>query len=116
MWARIEGEKVVELASEDPSGRFHPSLEWVECDDNVKIGYIFDGGKFAEPIKDADITREQVEHNRLIAYADPVTGSDRLFMEAQRMMTMSETGWEVVRDLAAARYLEIQSENPWPDQ
>lgn len=116
MWARIEGGKVAELASEDPSGRFHHSLVWLECDKDVMVGWIFDGLKFAKPINDADLTREQVEHNRLIAYADPVTGSDRLFMEAQRMMIMSDTGWEVVRDLAAARYLEIQSENPWPDQ
>ncbi len=59
-------------------------------------------------------TVETVEAARLRAYADPVTGSDRLFVEASRMQMMGESGWEAVRDAAAARYQEIQLEHPWP--
>lgn len=59
-------------------------------------------------------TREEVDAQRLRAYADPIKGSDRLFVEAQRMQMMGEQGWELVRDRAAARYQEIQELYPWP--
>lgn len=61
-----------------------------------------------------DGNKSIVELNRLVAYADPITGSDRLFVEAQRMQMMGEDGWQKVRDAAAARYLEIQEAHPWP--
>lgn len=60
-------------------------------------------------------TRESVERTRLAAYADPQTGSDRLFNEASRMQMMGESGWEAVRDAAVARYNEIKAAFPWPE-
>lgn len=48
------------------------------------------------------------------AYADPLTGSDRLFSEAFRMEIMGEEGFEDKREQAIARYNEIQSQLPWP--
>lgn len=59
---------------------------------------------------------EQVNQQRKRAYTDPLTGSDPLFSEAHRMQLMGETGWEVVRDKAVARYKEIQEELPWPTE
>lgn len=56
----------------------------------------------------------RVEEARKAAYANPQTGSDCLFAEAQRMQIMGEPGWEEVRDAAIARYEEIKSEHPWP--
>ena len=59
-------------------------------------------------------TREQVERLRNAAYADPQTGTDRLFSEVSRMKLMNEPGWEDAQALAVARYQEIQAEFPWP--
>ena len=59
-------------------------------------------------------TQEEIEALRLRAYAEPITGSDRYFAEAQRMQIMGEEGWEAVRDAAIARFEEIQVEYPWP--
>lgn len=58
---------------------------------------------------------ERIQNWRLKAYAHPITGSDRLFVEAQRMQMMSESGWELIKEQALARYSEIKTEYPWPD-
>lgn len=59
-------------------------------------------------------SKEEVEVLRLRAYAEPLTGSDRYFSEAQRMQMMGEPGWEAIRDQGAARFQEIQFSYPWP--
>ncbi|MFJ2713401.1 hypothetical protein ACIOZM_21345 [Pseudomonas sp. NPDC087346] len=59
-------------------------------------------------------TQEEIEALRLLAYAEPITGSDRYFAEAQRMQLMHESGWEVVLEKAISRYQAIQLEYPWP--
>lgn len=57
-WARIEKFedeeifRVEETVVVDPEGRFHPSLVWVNCPDNVKPGYLYDGSEFTEPKQD----------------------------------------------------------------
>ena len=53
MWARIEKDVVAEIVSQDPSGRFSPSLIWVECADDTKQGMIYRAGKF-EPAPPPD--------------------------------------------------------------
>ena len=60
-------------------------------------------------------TREEVEAQRLRAYADPITGSDRYFAEAQResLIGNSEAA-EAAKALGLARFAEIQAEYPWP--
>ncbi|QDH64148.1 hypothetical protein [Pseudomonas azotoformans] len=58
-------------------------------------------------------TREQIEALRLRSYADPLSGSDRYFAEAQRMQVMNEPGWEAVRAAGVARFEEIQTQFPW---
>lgn len=61
-------------------------------------------------------SRKDVEANRLRAYADPLTGSDRYFAEATRMQAVGEDDWEEVLAIGVARYQQIQSDNPWPDE
>lgn len=58
-------------------------------------------------------TREQIEALRLRAYADPLTGSDRYFSEAQRMQAMGEQGWKEVRAAGVSRFDAIQTLYPW---
>lgn len=61
-------------------------------------------------------TRDEVESDRLTAYAHPVTGSDRYFAEAARLQAMGGTSEEIdaARTAGAARYADIQAEFPWP--
>lgn len=59
---------------------------------------------------------QSVEAQRLAAYANPQTGSDRHFAEHARLEAMGDTdGAEVARTAGLARYDEIRSQYPWPD-
>ena len=62
------------------------------------------------------LTREEVEHLRLRAYADPILGSDRHFAEAMTLQSIGGLQVEIdaARAKGAARYAEIQAEHPWP--
>ncbi|HEY3591677.1 MAG TPA: hypothetical protein VGL07_16680 [Buttiauxella sp.] len=53
-WARIENNTVEETTTVNPEGRFHPSLTWAECNDEVEPGYIYDGIEYFPP-NDIDI-------------------------------------------------------------
>jgi len=60
-------------------------------------------------------TREQVEARRLVAYADPLSGSDRYFAEAQRESLLGNAeAADAAKALGMARFAEIQAEYPWP--
>jgi len=68
-----------------------------------------------DPPRPAPPTREQVEEQRLRAYADPLIGSDRYFAEAQRESLLGNTeAAEAAKALGLARFAEIQAEYPWP--
>lgn len=55
------------------------------------------------------------EQRRLCAYADPETGSDRHFAEANRLATEGLTDEAQAASTAGlARYAEIKSMYPWP--
>lgn len=117
MWARIENGAVAEITDLDPAGRFHPSLIWASCGAEVRPGWAFDGQRFAAPVvvPDPPPTREQVEAARLRAYADPITGSDRYFAEAQRESLLGNVeAADAAKALGMARFAEIQAEYPWP--
>lgn len=117
MWARIENGTVAEITDQDPAGRFHRSLEWVACSSEVKIGWLYDGQAFAAPEPPPAPTRAEVEAARLRAYADPLTGSDRYFAEAQRESLLGNAeAAEAAKALGLARFAEIQAEYPWPTE
>jgi len=91
-------------------------MQWMECGADVMAGWTYDGHAFAEPLipVEPQPTREQVEASRLRAYADPITGSDRYFAEAQRESLMGNIeAAETARQLGLTRFAEIQAENPW---
>jgi len=75
-----------------------------------------DGRPFLRPAPPpAPPTREQIEAARLRAYADPLTGSDRYFAEAQRESLLGNTeASDAAKALGMARFAEIQAEYPWP--
>jgi hypothetical protein len=62
-------------------------------------------------------TVEQVERRRLIAYSDPLTGSDRYFAESIRCEAAGKgSAADVAKRAGQARYEEIQKQNPWPEE
>lgn len=63
------------------------------------------------------LSREQVEVLRLVAYADPLTGSDRFFVEAARLQAADAPAEEIetAKSNGVKRYEEIQAAYPWPD-
>lgn len=66
-------------------------------------------------VSDPSPTRDEVERMRLRAYADPLTGSDRYFAEAQRESLLGNAeAAEAAKALGLARFAEIQADNPWP--
>lgn len=69
-----------------------------------------------QPLPQTAPSVEVVERQRLMAYADIETGSDRYFSEATRMQAMNEPGWEAIREKAVIRFHEIQALYPWPEE
>lgn len=63
------------------------------------------------------VSRADIEALRLKAYADPLTGSDRYFAEAQResLLGHADTA-EAAKAKGLARFAEIQHEYPWPEE
>ncbi len=117
MWARIENGTVAEITDIDPAGRFHPSLEWVACREGVAPGWIYADAAFTGPMEmpPPQASREEIEALRLRAYADPITGSDRYFAEAQRESLMGNAeASAAAKVLGIKRFSEIQAEHRWP--
>lgn len=56
----------------------------------------------------------EVDRARRIAYADPLTGSDPLFAQYQRMLAMDEQDAADIKIQAIARYEAIRAEHAWP--
>src|SRR5690606_15741304 len=74
-----------------------------------------------EPVEDPELTSltfeqkiDAVHNARRLAYANPLTGSDPLFAQYQRMMAMEEPGADDIKAQAIARYEAIRAEHPWP--
>ncbi|MGJ7459471.1 DUF4376 domain-containing protein [Halomonas sp. RA08-2] len=49
MWARIENGTVTEITDIDPTGRFHPSIQWVACSTDTRPGWHYDGEQCLPP-------------------------------------------------------------------
>jgi hypothetical protein len=78
-----------------------------------------DSGEFfsqeAPMLESITPARGQVEALRLIAYADPINGSDRYFAEAQRESLLGNAeAADAAKTLGLARFAAIQAANPWP--
>lgn len=105
----LAGGVVVGVATGDASGLLLP--------DEVGLGWRADGDKWLPPLPPEAIklTRDQVEASRLRAYADPITGSDRYFAEAQRESLLGNAeAADAAKALGMARFAAIQAEYPWP--
>ena len=55
-WARIENGVVREIISDDPAGRFHDSIRFEQCGDEVEEGWEVDeNGVFSKPDESTEI-------------------------------------------------------------
>lgn len=96
-YARLEGSVVMETFDTDLdiTTLFNESLIWVEVPEDItplELPYTFENGLFIKteyvhPV----FTPKQIEENRLSAYADPITGSDRYFIE---MLSLQAEGFD----------------------
>ena len=121
MWARIENGTVGELTDIDPDGRYHKSLIWVACPDNVVLGWLFSDGEFSAPKPpDPEETRRvqaAVIRARssaaLVAIAAPYTTEERETWKTQeeeaRMWTADpDAPCPMVRAMATARGIGME--------
>ena len=70
-----------------------------------------------EPVTIDEPSRHNIERLRLIAYADPITGSDRYFAEAARLMAIGGASADIdaATEAGITRAAEIAAMYPWPD-
>lgn len=98
-WARIEDGKVMETTDLDPTGRFHPSLVWVSCDDSVDQHYTYNGSTFAPPPPPPPTTAQDLAPGRTLEglSADEIASFEALAqminsnLEAVRQATQGVT-------------------------
>lgn len=88
--------------------------------EQVEEWLVENGGKWADPPPnpslDLNQLRNEIEQQRLQAYAHPLTGSDRHFAEAMRLDAVGDTkGAAAARELGLKRYEEIRANHPWPE-
>lgn len=110
MWARIDNGMVVETIATHPSGRFHPSLVWIECSEEVMPGWQYDGKSFS-PIPERATSSEELcalvdaaaDAARRAVAGDPLRAVeyDRAASEAQAFADTGYPADEVPRTVAA---------------
>ncbi|WP_417842966.1 DUF4376 domain-containing protein [Thalassospira sp.] len=61
-WARISNGKVVELTADNPAGKYHRSIIWIECGEGTEIGYAYTDNGFSAP-------DQSVSMGALLSYA-----------------------------------------------
>ena len=104
----------------------HPEFGWIPFTASPNDPEEFGRALHAELLQGAvadyqvptvTLTREAVEAARLRAYADPLTGSDRYFAEANREALMGNQGAaDAAKAAGVARFAEIQAAHPWPPE
>lgn len=63
------------------------------------------------------MSRDDIARMRQICYSDPVTGSDRHYMEAVRERAMGNFEAATLAEAqGSTRYEEIKKSLPWPEQ
>jgi len=58
-WARISDNTVLEIIDHNPSGKYHNSIQWVQCGDDVKINWTYTNSTFSSPSTDRYIELER---------------------------------------------------------
>lgn len=71
MWALIVNNKVVEIAEEDPTNKYHESFVWVFFkENNVTVGMNYEDGKFTSVLEQSQLAAEKAWRNLELSRAD----------------------------------------------
>ena len=99
-WARIKDSVVVEIVSESPVGKYHPSLVWVNAPNNVEIGWGWTGAEFQVPVfgndeiieimKDAIRGKEAQKNERRIEHPNIAGSFFKWSARIERLISRSE--------------------------
>lgn len=110
----VHGDNIPEDAVEVSSARYAEVMEQHALGLRIVAGP--DGGPVAvDQPSPEPLDRAAIEAARLVAYADPLTGSDRYFAEAQRESLLGNAeAADAAKALGMARFVAIQAEFPWP--
>jgi hypothetical protein len=104
----------------DSDGGLHGYDSEAECKRFGRKDLVRVTGKELEVIvnpQQSPATNEQIEHQRLLAYSDRLTGSDRFKIEADaERLSGNERAAVAAEEKWLARRAEIASELPWPEE
>lgn len=104
MWARIEGDRVVEITDIDPTGRYHPSLVWVRVSDSsVQVGWGYVDGAFIAPQSQgisAQSLKDAVTQKRWEVETGGITMSDgRKYDTSRESQTLTRAALQDAQEL-----------------
>jgi hypothetical protein len=111
MWALINDERVTELTTTNPEGRYHVSWQWEPCDDRVKIGWRFTEAGFSEapgPTVEAQIASERAWRDGELLRNEWLAARHR---DQQDMSVVTSLSGEQFAQLLAFR----QALRDWPE-
>ena len=101
-WARIENGAVVEILERDPQDLFNPRLEFAECADLVRCGWLYSNGEFMpppsadallEPEKMNAAQKEEMYKNfAKAAIADGYSLTDEIKILRRSLAALAESG------------------------
>ena len=80
MKALVLNKEVVQL--EEKEFPVAPDLKWIDCDNTVKVGYSYDGSKFAAPPEPPKPTDEQLAEGARL----------------QRNLLLQQSDWVVIKE------------------
>lgn len=121
-YALIYNNEVVDLVttSNDITCMKHADIQHVDItslNERPLVGYVYKDGEFSKKLSSVfSNSKQNTENLRLLAYSDPITGSDRYFAEAQALQAegFSATSAEVkdIKNKGLTRKSEIKALYP----
>lgn len=119
MWALIVEDVVREVTDIDPTGRFHPSLSWVDCDAEVVSGNRYEGGVFEPANAENPAASERAWRDGEIAAHEWLISRHRAEIELQRETTLTTGQYtellqylQALRDWPAAEAFPDSTQRP----
>ena len=113
MKALVLNKEVVQL--EEKEFPVAPDLKWIDCDNTVKVGYSYDGSKFAAPPEPPKPTDEQLAESARLQRNLLLQQSD--WTQSRDVTLSNDADWKTYRK--SLRDIPSQSGFPktitWPD-
>lgn len=111
-WARLLNGIVQETIKEDPKGRYHPSVEWLQCPEAVGQGWIYADSAFSPPLPPTPEEQKIARFARLRAERDRrIVSTDYLLMTDYPLSDEARAAVSAYRQ--ALRDLPAQDGAPW---